>query len=53
MFTSFNHWGVVPVLACHAGGVAGAWLYYLVIELHWEEEENKPEGSKKKVYKMV
>jgi len=48
VFTSFNHWWVVPVLACHAGGVAGAWLYYLVIELHWEEEENKPEGSKKK-----
>ena len=39
VFTSYSLWWVVPVLACHAGGVAGAWLYYLAIQLHWGEEE--------------
>ena len=33
-------WCLVPVLATHTGGVLGAWLYYLAIELHWTKQDN-------------
>ena len=39
VFTAYNHWWVVPVIACHAGAVAGAWIYYLVVEINWPAEE--------------
>ena len=39
VFTAYNHWWVVPVIACHAGAVAGAWTYYLAVEIHWPAEE--------------
>ena len=44
-------WCLVPVLATHTGGILGAWLYYLTIELHWtkqdmmEAEEEEEEGE--------
>ena len=44
-------WCLVPVLATHLGGVIGAWLYYLAIELHWtkqdhlQQEEEEEEGE--------
>ena len=44
VFTSYSHWWVVPVLSCHAGGVAGAWLYYLAVELHWTEVDKVDKG---------
>ena len=41
VFTAYNHWWVVPVIACHVGAVAGAWLYYVVVERNWQEGENE------------
>ena len=49
VFTAYSHWWVVPVLSCHAGGVAGAWLYYLAIELHWVEEDKEQDRKGRKV----
>ena len=39
MFSAYNHWWVVPVIASHGGAVAGTWLYYLAVERHWPPEE--------------
>ena len=39
MFSAYNHWWVVPVIASHAGAVAGAWLYFLAVEMNWPAEE--------------
>ena len=39
VFTQYNHWWLVPVIACHLGAVAGAWCYHLAVETHWPEEE--------------
>ena len=33
MFSYYHHWWIVPVIATHAGAVAGAWIYYLAIEV--------------------
>ena len=41
VFTEYNHWWIVPVIACHVGAIAGAWLYYLAVELNWPEEEEE------------
>ena len=41
VFTEYNHWWIVPVIACHAGAVAGAWLYYLAVEVNWPDEDEK------------
>lgn len=46
VFTEYNHWWVVPVIACHVGAVAGAWLYYLAVEINWPEEEEKMNGRR-------
>ena len=42
VFTEYNHWWIVPVIACHVGALAGAWVYYLAVEINWptEDEEN-------------
>ena len=32
-------WCLVPVLATHTGGILGAWIYYLAIELHWTKQD--------------
>ena len=39
VFSAYNHWWVVPVIASHGGAVAGTWLYYLAVERHWPPEE--------------
>ena len=31
VFSYYHHWWIVPVIATHAGAVAGAWIYYLAI----------------------
>ena len=41
VFTEYNHWWLVPVIACHVGAIAGAWLYYLAVEINWPEEEEE------------
>ena len=33
VFSYYHHWWIVPVIATHAGAVAGAWIYYLAIEV--------------------
>ena len=55
MFTAYNHWWVVPVIACHVGAVAGAWLYYIVVEMNWQEGENEEKEKKNEVsmFKMA
>jgi len=46
VFTINYHWWVVPIFATHIGGVLGAWVYYLAIELNWpvEVETEKHNG---------
>ena len=47
VFTEYNHWWIVPVVACHVGALAGAWLYYLAVEINWPlEEEEKLTGRR-------
>ena len=31
VFNGFNHWWLVPILACHLGGVLGAVIYWLLL----------------------
>ena len=31
VFTGYTHWWIVPVLACHAGALLGASLYWLLL----------------------
>jgi hypothetical protein len=31
VFTYYNHWWVVPIVATHVGAIIGAWLYYLAV----------------------
>jgi hypothetical protein len=38
VFTEYNYWFVVPMFACHLGAVAGAWAYYLAIEINWPDD---------------
>jgi len=39
VFSFYSQWWVVPILSTHVGGVLGAWLYYLAIELHWSKDD--------------
>ena len=48
MFTDYNYWCVVPVIACHVGAVAGAWAYYLAIMNNWVEDDKEKEEPAKK-----
>ena len=41
VFTEYNHWWVVPVIACHVGAVVGAWLYYLAVEINWPDDDER------------
>ena len=34
-------WCLVPVLATHTGGILGAWIYYIAIELHWTKQDRQ------------
>ena len=31
----------MPVIACHLGALAGAWIYYLAVELNWPDPETE------------
>ena len=31
VFTGYNHWWLVPIIACHVGGLLGALLYWLLL----------------------
>ena len=35
VFTEYNFWSLVPVLATHAGAIAGAWTYRITVQAHW------------------
>ncbi|XP_067942605.1 aquaporin-7-like [Watersipora subatra] len=57
IFTSLAGWGVspfsyreynwfwVPIVGPHVGAILGAWLYLLLIEFHWKEEEETTESK--------
>jgi len=49
VFTSYYHWWLVPVVACHIGAIAGAWIYYLAVEMNWprDAEEEEEDGMYK------
>ena len=52
VFTAYDHWWVVPVIACHVGGVAGAWLYFILVERNFSEgerEETEPVNRKTEI----
>ena len=34
LFRAYNHWAWVPIVACPLGGVLGAIVYVITIELH-------------------
>ena len=43
---------IVPVIACHLGALAGAWLYYLAVEINWPdlEEDDQEKMIGRRVY---
>lgn len=38
VFTYYSHWWIIPVVATHIGAIAGAWIYYLCVEMNWPKE---------------
>jgi hypothetical protein len=48
VFTEHNYWFVVPIFACHLGAVAGAWAYYLAIEINWSDDAEGEEQVEQK-----
>ncbi|XP_046860418.1 aquaporin-3-like isoform X2 [Xenia sp. Carnegie-2017] len=44
VFTAHNNWSWIPPVACSLGGIAGAYLYVLTVEIH-----RKPETKKNKI----
>ena len=49
VFTDYNYWFVVPIFACHLGAVAGAWAYYLAIEINWPDDAEEKVGQKEQI----
>ena len=49
VFTEYNYWFVVPIFACHLGAVAGAWAYYLAIEINWPDDAEEKVGQKEQI----
>ena len=45
MFTGYNHWWLVPVTACHVGGVLGALLYWLLLSKEGQQGEAQHTGT--------
>ena len=43
VFTGYSHWWLIPVLACHLGGVLGAIIYWLLLHNDAEEKEEEEE----------
>ena len=41
VFTGYSHWWIVPLLACHLGGLLGALLYFLLLRPEAEEVEEE------------
>jgi len=39
VFTFYNHWWVVPIIATHVGAIIGAWIYYIAVEINWPKED--------------
>ena len=35
VFSFYNQWWIVPILATHAGAVIGAWVYYVAVGGKW------------------
>jgi len=50
VFSFYNQWWIVPILATHAGAIIGAWVYYIAVEINWppEEEEEVEETGRLK-----
>ena len=48
VFTEYNYWFVIPIFACHLGAVAGAWVYYLAIEINWPDDAEDKEKVEQK-----
>merc|ERR1719244_1553123 len=44
-FTAHNHWWWIPVVACHVGGVIGAFVFYFLIERGHPDEDEDPKNS--------
>ena len=45
MFTDYDYWFIIPVVASHVGAVTGAWAYYLAVMNNWGAELNKDEET--------
>ena len=39
VFTGYNHWWLVPLTACHVGGILGALIYWLLLRTEDTEKE--------------
>ena len=42
MFTGYNHWWLVPLTACHVGGLLGALLYCLLLRTEDQQGALRP-----------
>jgi len=45
VFTDYDYWFIIPVVASHVGAVTGAWTYYLAVMNNWGAELNKDEET--------
>ena len=45
VFTDYDYWFIIPVVASHVGAVAGAWAYYLAVMNNWGSFDNKDEET--------
>lgn len=39
-FQNYSWWWI-PVVGPHIGAVLGAWVYWLLVEMHWPEDEEE------------
>lgn len=55
VFRAGDYWWWIPVVGPMVGGVLGAMIYYMLIELHHvePEEKHKEKNSVKDKYEMV
>ena len=35
VFSFYNQWWIVPILATHLGAILGAWIYYIAVGGIW------------------
>ena len=38
VFSSYNHWWIIPIVSCHLGAILGACSYLALVELHWPQQ---------------